>query len=112
MSPSAVASATPAVTTGSSQSTGLRYVTSSRTMTTARVAYRSVPSIPLNALAESAAPPSGPATCTTIPLAPVSAILRSLSTVVGALFQPLAPRFTGTTVSIALPSLDGNGPAT
>ena len=60
MTASALVSATPADSTGSSQSSGLRQVSSSAAMTTARVAYSSVLSIPLKALAESAALPGRP----------------------------------------------------
>src|SRR5271165_975915 len=81
-------------------------------MTTASAAYRSVPSMPLNALPESAAVPSGPAICTVRPSAPATAMARSESAAGPAALQPLLPRLTGTIVSIALPSLETIGPVT
>src|SRR5215469_7538446 len=81
-------------------------------MTIASVANSSVPLIPLNDLAESAAVPSGPAICTARPCAFACAMPRMASAEVPAAFQPFLPRLTGTTVSIARPSLDTNGPAT
>src|SRR6266498_142644 len=46
-------------------------------MTTVSVAYSSVLSMPLNALLESAAVPSGPVMCTVMPFAPDVAAVRS-----------------------------------
>ena len=60
MTASAVISATPEERTGSTHSTGLRYVISRTTMTTATVEYSRVLSMPLNILLLSAALPSGP----------------------------------------------------
>src|SRR5579859_6002872 len=97
--------------TGSSHSAGLRYVISSSTMTTARVPNSSVPSMPLNDFAESAAPPSGPAMCDASPCAFERVIARSLATAAVAAFHPFAPRLTGTTIWAALPSVAKNGPA-
>ena len=58
----------------------------------------------LERVAESAALPSGPVTCTVMPLAPDSPMdLMSVATGPAAL-QPLLPRLTWTMVSIALPS--------
>ena len=48
-------------------------------MTTASAANSSVLSMPLNALLESAAVPSGPAMCTVSPAAPEAAMVRSES---------------------------------
>ncbi len=67
--------------------------------------------MPLNALAESAALPSGPAMWKARPSASVRAMTRSLVAAADAPFQPFEPRLTGTMVSIALPSADGIGPA-
>ncbi len=66
--------------------------------------------MPLNALAESAALPSGPAICEVSPLALSWAMVRSLVATAAALFQPFGPRFTGTMVSRALPSAERTGP--
>ena len=85
---------------------------SSSTITTISVAVSKVPSIPLNELAESAALPSGPVICVARPFAWALAMLRSAVAAAGAPFQPFEPRLTGTIVSIALPSLAKNGPAT
>src|SRR5215468_10031219 len=81
-------------------------------MTIASVANNSVPLIPLNDLAESAAVPSGPAICTARPCPPACAMPRIASAAVPAAFQPFLPRLTATTVSTARPSPDTNGPAT
>src|SRR5215472_3064832 len=81
-------------------------------MTTASAENSSVPSMPLNALPESAAYPSGPEMCTVTPSALDVAMARSPSAADPAALQPLLPRLTGTSVSIALPSLATNGPAT
>src|SRR5580704_7433540 len=85
---------------------------SSSTITTISVAASSVPSIPLNELAESAALPRGPAICVARPFARALAMLRRAVTAAGAPFQPFEPRSTGTIVSIALPSLAKIGPVT
>src|SRR5260221_2895297 len=81
-------------------------------MTIARVANSRVPLIPLNDLAESAAVPSGPAMWTARPCAFACATPRMASAALPASFQPFLPRLTGTTVSIAWPSLAKNGPET
>ncbi len=62
MTPWATVRATPEDTTGSSHSTGLRYVNSRMTTTTATVPSSNVLSMPSNALLESAACPAGPVT--------------------------------------------------
>ena len=80
-------------------------------MTTASAENSSVPSMPLKALLESAAVPSGPAIWTFRPSAPDSAMARSELAAGAAAFQPDAPRLIGTMVSIALPSVEVNGPA-
>ena len=80
-------------------------------MTTASAENSSVPSMPLNALPESAAYPSGPAMCTVMPLPPPRAMAARESAAGPAALHPLLPRLTGTRVSIALPSEDGIGPA-
>ncbi len=77
-------------------------------MTTTRVAYSRTPSIPLNALAESAALPSGPVMWTATPFALLPAMVRSVAAASEAPFQPFEPRSTGTMVSMALPSLETN----
>ena len=105
-------SATPAEITGSSQSTGLRYVSSRIVMTTPSVANSSVLSMPLNALDESAAWPAGPVMWISIPEASVWAIVRSWLTTSPALDHPCDPRSKVTTVSMALPSVDGTGGVT
>src|SRR5215813_5157849 len=81
-------------------------------MTIASVENSSVPLIPLNDLAESAAVPSGPAMWMARPCALACAMPRMESAALPAPFQPFLPRLTGTTVSIAWPSLATNGPAT
>src|SRR5260221_12954534 len=81
-------------------------------MTIARVANSSVPLIPLNDLAESAAVPSGPAVWTARRCAFACATPRMASAARPASFQPFLPKLTGTTVSIARPSLAKNGPET
>ena len=68
--------------------------------------------MPLNALAESAALPSGPVTWMASPFALLSAMVRSVVAASEAPFQPFEPRLTGTMVSMALPSRETNGPAT
>src|SRR6266699_946131 len=78
-------------------------------MTTARVEYSRMPSMPLNA---SAALPRGPAICEFRPLALVWAMVRSVVAAADAPFQPFEPRLTGTMVSIALPSVATLGPVT
>src|SRR6476661_2962135 len=80
-------------------------------MTTASAEKSRTPSMPLNALPESAALPSGPAMWTVRPGDP-EAMFRRESAAGPALFQPSWPRLTGTIVSIALPSRDTNGPVT
>src|SRR5260370_33849615 len=81
-------------------------------MTTAGVAPSKMPSMPLNALAESAALPGGPVMWTARPFAWLSAMVRSVVAASEAPFQPFEPRLTGTMVSMALPSPETNGPAT
>src|SRR5215469_11257363 len=79
-------------------------------MTTASAANSKVLSMPLNALLESAALPSGPVMWTAMPAAPAWAIDRSESAAGAALFQPLEPRLTSATVWMALPSVEKVGP--
>ena len=87
-------SATPDEITGSSHSTGLLYVISKITMTTATAAYNSVFSMPLNTLLLSAAFPSGPVMWEVRPFAFELVIARIELTAVAAPFQPWAPRLT------------------
>src|SRR5689334_18294538 len=93
--------------TGSSHSTGLRYVSSRMITTTATVLYSSVPSMPLNAWLESAALPAGPVMCTASPGAPAEAVCLMDATISPALDQPSLPRSNGMITCAALPSADG-----
>src|SRR5262245_9742821 len=81
-------------------------------MTTARVEYSSVLSMPLNTSLKSAAYPSGPVTWEASPSALDWVIVRTESAVAAARFQPSLPRLTETTVCMALPSAEGTGPTT
>ena len=72
-------------------------------MTTASAANSSVPSMPLKALLESAAVPSGPAMCTASPPAPAEAMARSESAAGAA-----APTIALTTRSLGISSTDAS----
>src|SRR5436190_5098180 len=104
--------ALPAVMTGSSHSTGLRYVNSRITTTTASVAYSSTPSMPLNEPAWSAAIPPGPVMWIASPSWPLPVTSRIWSTSSASLFQPSLPIVIGTTTCNAFLSSDGSGPIT
>ncbi len=82
------------------------------TMTTARVEYSSVVSMPLNTLLLSAAFPSGPVMWDARPCALDWVIARMELAACAAPFHPCVPRLTETMVWMALPSADGIGPTT
>src|SRR5215831_9024943 len=81
-------------------------------MTTARVEYSSVLSMPLNTLLKSAAYPSCPVRWDVRPLGSDRVIARMELADVAAPSHPFLPRLTDTMVCIALPSDDGTGPVT
>ena len=81
-------------------------------MTTPSAANSSVPSMPSNAAAESAALPAGPVTWVARPSGASAAVVRMSSTTSAASSQPSGPRSIGTMVCSASRSSDGNGPCT
>src|SRR4051812_29428591 len=109
MTPCPTDSAMPAVSTGNSQRLGLLYVMSNAMMTTPSAANSNVPSIPLNASAESDAKPAGPVMCADKPGCD-RAMTSILGTTLPARFQPSWPRSSGTIAWAALPSFEKTGP--
>ena len=99
--------ASPTTTSGSSHSTGLRYVSSSTTVTTTTVAISRVDSTPSNADSRSAEAPAGPVTSTSNPGgAPGCTTSRNASTFAVSVSSSSG---SGTTSSIASPSGAGVG---
>ncbi len=97
-------SAAPTTTSGTIQSTGLRYVTMSSTATTSTVTSRRRKSAPANAGEMSAWKPTGPVSCATSPSGrPSAAVVRRVAAV-PATSSAASDASSGTATSAARPS--------